>query len=154
MTILTDDIKTQIEESVLCWLATVDAEGTPNVSPKEMFHALDDSHILIANIASPNSVRNIRTNPKVCISFIDVFKQQGAKLTGHANILEKDSTEFGKIGTKLLKMAGPDFPIKSIIKVTVERTAKIIAPSYYLKPDVSDEYRMAGVFENYGVKPV
>lgn len=30
-------LRAAIETSVLCWLATVDADGQPNVSPKEIF---------------------------------------------------------------------------------------------------------------------
>jgi uncharacterized protein len=37
-----------IEKSVLCWLATVEADGMPNVSPKEMFMAKDEVTLLIA----------------------------------------------------------------------------------------------------------
>ena len=46
--------------SVLCWLATVDDHGMPNVSPKEIFCCHGERELLIANIASPQSVRNIK----------------------------------------------------------------------------------------------
>ncbi|WP_313952801.1 pyridoxamine 5'-phosphate oxidase family protein [Accumulibacter sp.] len=36
---LTDDVLNYIKRSVLCWLATADADGAPNVSPKEVFCA-------------------------------------------------------------------------------------------------------------------
>lgn len=35
----TKEVKEYIERSVLCWLATVDAAGHPNVSTKEVFSA-------------------------------------------------------------------------------------------------------------------
>ena len=79
---LTTDIKKSIDTCVLCWLATVDKDQQPNVSPKEMFTYLDDHTLLIANIASPNSVRNIAQQPKVSVSFVDVFTQKGFKLKG------------------------------------------------------------------------
>ena len=50
---------------VLCWLATVDALGQPNVSPKEVFAVIDEEHLVIAHIASPTSVKNVLQNPKV-----------------------------------------------------------------------------------------
>jgi predicted pyridoxine 5'-phosphate oxidase superfamily flavin-nucleotide-binding protein len=56
-------VKTDIENSVLCWLATVDAAGVPNVSPKEIFDHYNDDRIIIADIASSNSVRNIQEHP-------------------------------------------------------------------------------------------
>lgn len=56
---ITDEVKEYIEKSVLCWLATCNNEGIPNVSPKEMFTYFDSNTLLIANIISPNSVENI-----------------------------------------------------------------------------------------------
>jgi len=82
-------IRTDIENSVLCWLATVDAAGVPNVSPKEIFDSYNDDRIVIADIASSNSVRNIRAHPAVCVSFIDVFRQRGFKIVGTATIIPR-----------------------------------------------------------------
>ena len=75
----TKDVKRYIEHSVLCWLATSNKKAEPNVSPKEIFLRYDDTKILIANIASPKTIRNIKENPQVCISFINVFVQKGYK---------------------------------------------------------------------------
>ena len=83
-----------IERSVLCWLATSAPDGTPNVSPKEIFTHYGEAKIIIANIASPQSVKNIKANPRVCISFVDVFVQKGYKLLGRAEILDKHHAEF------------------------------------------------------------
>ena len=55
----TGEVRQAVDRSVLCWLATVDADGQPNVSPKEIFCAIDDVTLLIAEIASPVSRRNI-----------------------------------------------------------------------------------------------
>ena len=51
------------DQFVLCWLATVSEKGVPNVSPKELFIFEREKQLLIANIASPQSVKNIRANP-------------------------------------------------------------------------------------------
>ena len=45
---LNDAVRTDMANSVLCWLATVDADGTPNVSPKEIFASHGDDRIVIA----------------------------------------------------------------------------------------------------------
>ncbi|MBO6514874.1 MAG: pyridoxamine 5'-phosphate oxidase family protein, partial [Phycisphaerales bacterium] len=60
---LTNDIHQLITESVLCWLATASPDATPSVSPKEIFKPYNNDSIIIANIASPNSARNIKANP-------------------------------------------------------------------------------------------
>ena len=74
---ITREVIQSIEASVLCWLATVAPDGSPNVSPKEAFMHDGKGRIIIAHIASPQTVRNITSNPQVCLSFIDVFTQKG-----------------------------------------------------------------------------
>lgn len=75
------------QRSVLCWLATVDDQGQPNVSPKEVWAIVDAQHVVVANIASPITVRNITQQPQVCLSFVDVWVQKGFKLQGTAQEL-------------------------------------------------------------------
>ena len=90
---LTPDIKKYIDQSVLCWLATVSKDGIPNVSPKEIFTYLDNEHLGIAHIASPNSIRNIKANPNVCVSFVEIFVQKGYKLRGKVEIITRAPCE-------------------------------------------------------------
>ena len=75
-----------VSKSVLCWLATVDSSGLPNVSPKEVFD-LVEGRIVIANIASPRSSANIRANASACISLLDIFEQKGVRVSGRAKVL-------------------------------------------------------------------
>ena len=91
---LTNEIKRCIDQSVLCWLATASPNNIPNVSPKEIFNYYGKGKIIIANIASPQSVKNIKLNENACISFIDVLVQKGFQLKGKARIVQKLDTEF------------------------------------------------------------
>ena len=86
---LTPEVKKYINQSVLCWLATASAENVPNVSPKEIFTHLGESHIIIANIASPQTVKNILQNAQVCVSFIEIFIQKGFQIKGTAEVIKK-----------------------------------------------------------------
>jgi uncharacterized protein len=146
-------VKTDIENSVLCWLATVDAAGMPNVSPKEIFDHYNDDRIIIADIASSNSVRNIQAHPAVCVSFIDVFRQRGFKMIGQATIIPRDADDFAVVGAHLLKKAGDAYPIRNVISVQVGRISRIWAPSYALFPDRSETERMQDAYRTYGVLP-
>ena len=56
-------VQERIDTAVLCWLATVDQEGMPHVSPKELFTYDELGCLVIANIASPHSARNIKIHP-------------------------------------------------------------------------------------------
>ena len=147
-----DAIAASIEESVLCWLATADAQGRPNVSPKEVFARYGDRHLLIAHIASPASVRNIGENPHVCVSFVDVFKQKGYKLKGSARIIGKHDTGFNERHAPLYQLAGDRFPIRAVIEIEITETAPIVAPSYYLYPDTTEASQVDSAMHTYGVQ--
>lgn len=151
---LNEAVRTDIANSVLCWLATTDADGTPNVSPKEIFAAHGDDRIVIADIASPVSVKNLRANPRACVSFIDIFRQRGFKIVGPASIIGPDEADFAVVGADLLAMAGPDFSIRHVISIRAEQISRIWAPSYRIFPDRTEEERMRAVYANYGVAPV
>lgn len=133
--VLSQDIKNCLNKSVLCWLATSSAEGQPNVSPKEIFTHIDNEFIIIANIASPNTIKNIRSNLKVCLSILDILAQKGYQLKGSAEIIEKKTNSFEKYWKPLYAMAGDKFPFNSIIKIQVESAKEILAPSYILYPE-------------------
>lgn len=150
---LTADIKKYIGQSVLCWLATVSIDGIPNVSPKEIFTYLDDKHIGIAHIASPKSIHNLKVNPNVCVSFVDVFVQKGYKLIGQAEIIPKTQPDFSVVAAKILTMAGTAYPVQALIKIKVLKTASILAPSYVMYPETStEENRIEDALNTYKVR--
>ena len=141
-------------QSVLCWFATVNADGQPNVSPKEIFAVFDSEHLVIANIASPISARNIEVNPQVCVSFIDVFVQKGFKVTGTArNVLRQDA-EFARWAAPLEVKAGPRFQIHSVMVIRAKSFSAILAPSYRIYPaETTEQAQVASAMRAYGVKP-
>lgn len=140
---------------VLCWLATVDEQGQPNVSPKEVFAVFDDQHLVIAQIASPQSVRNIQHNPKVCISMIDIIVQRGWKLQGHAQYVGASDAAFQTYALPLKALAGEKFKIHGVMLVRVEKVQRILAPSYRFYPDSTTEAsQIASAMRAYGVRPV
>lgn len=110
---LNQTVRADMDRSVLCWLATVSENGTPNVSPKEIFAPYGEQAIVIADIASPVSVRNVRRNPKVCVSFVDIFRQRGFKITGRARVIAPDETGFAAFAADLMVKAGEAFPIRT-----------------------------------------
>lgn len=147
-------MRKEIDAAVLCWLASVGADGAPSVTPKEMFAPYGDDCIVIGDIASSNSVRNILEHAMVCVSFVDVFRQKGFKLNGRAEIVGQDEARFAVLGADLLAMAGTAYPIRNIIAVKIEKVARIWAPSYGLFPDRSEDERMAEAYNTYGVRPL
>ncbi|NND34238.1 MAG: pyridoxamine 5'-phosphate oxidase family protein [Saprospiraceae bacterium] len=148
---LTEEIKKYIDQSVLCWLATSSTENQPNVSPKEVFATYKNDSIIIANIASPQTMKNIRRNYRVCISFIDILVQKGFQLKGQAEIIESDHEEFTAMEKILLKITQGDFPFSSIIKIYVIKSKPIIAPRYILYPDTTEAEQITNARRLYGL---
>lgn len=149
---ISNELKKYIDQSVLCWLATSNNENEPNVSPKEIFTLSTESTLLIANIASPITVQNIKINPKVCVSILDIFVQKGYKIRGIAKIVEQTDNQFE---TKLKVLTGlftDKFPIKSIIEVEIQQVDKIVAPSYFLFPETTEESQIESAMKTYKVK--
>jgi len=136
---LTESIKSCLDQSVLCWLASCSTDLIPNVSPKEIFTHIDNEFIIIANIASPNTIKNIKANPNICISAIDILIQKGYQLKGKAEIIVKSDPLFKKLYAPLYHLAGDRFPFSSIIKMKLESAKEILAPSYILYPATTNE---------------
>jgi len=146
---LTTEIKKYIDKSVLCWLATSSSDNVPNVSPKEIFSYHGENSIIIANIASPQSLKNIKQNKNVCLSFIDVLVQKGFQLKGTAKIITSSDPDFIDMENVLLKMTEGKFPFSSIIKITVEYTKPIIAPRYLLYPETTEDEQVKNARNSY-----
>jgi predicted pyridoxine 5'-phosphate oxidase superfamily flavin-nucleotide-binding protein len=149
---LTAEIRQRIDKSILCWLATSSSNNIPNVSPKEIFSAYNSNQIIIANIASPESIKNIRQNQNVCVSFIDILVQKGFQVKGTAKIIESTDSEFSNMEKILLKMTGGKFPFSSIINVIVEKAKPIIAPKYILYPETTEEQQIESAKKAYGIE--
>lgn len=141
-----------LNSSVLCWLATVDRSGQPNVSPKEVFAVVGEHHIVLANIASPTSVRNVLAGSRACVSFVDIFVQKGYKVAGAARYVRRESGEFEQWGKRLVEIAEPKFSIHGLLVIEAEAVEPIVAPSYRLNPHLDEASQVHSAFVTYQVE--
>ncbi len=147
---LTADHIEYIDRSILCWLAT-SHDDLPNVSPKEIFTPYGDDAIIVANIASPQTVKNIKLNENVCISFVDVLVQKGFQVKGKARVVKKTDADFSEMEKILNKMTDGKFPFSSITAISVESVKPIIAPRYRLYPETTEEDQIESAKKAYGL---
>lgn len=151
--LLTPIHQAMARKSVLCWLATADASGQPNVSPKEVFAIADKEHVVVANIASPKTASNIRVNARVCLSFVDVFVQKGYKVLGKAREVQPSDPAFDRWAAPLKAMAGDRFPIHSVFVIRATAVEPIVAPSYRLYPsETTEASQVEAALRTYGVQ--
>ena len=144
-------VKKQFEKFVLCWLATASKTGAPNVSPKELFIYPNSNEIWIANIASPQSIRNIQENPHVCISGIDIWTQKGLQCKGQAQIIEPQSKNFSKMKLVFEALNPEQYRILQIIKIQIEKVKEIVAPSYVFNPKTSEASQIKASKQRYKI---
>ena len=60
MAVLDADMRAIVERTLLCFAATTNPDGSPNLSPKSSLRVHYEGHLLFANIASPGTLRNLR----------------------------------------------------------------------------------------------
>ncbi len=147
---ISKEIRNSIDRCVLCWLATVSNENIPNVSPKEVFTYYDKNKIIIANIASPQTVKNIKKNKMVAISFIDILLQKGYQLKGEGRIVNRGEFKFQEMEKALVKLTTGKFPFSTITEITINKIKPIIAPKYILFPETTELEQIESAKKAYG----
>ena len=131
MGVLTDEMKQVVEQQRLAFVATVCADGTPNLSPKGTISVLDDDHLMFADIRSPGTVANLRGNPSVEVNVVDPFVRKGYRFKGQAEVLEAGA-DFERLVAVFASRGMFDAPrrIRAIVVVRVDQARPLISPAY------------------------
>ena len=131
MAVLSAEMKKVIADQRLGFVATVDAAGAPNVSPKGTFLVLDDGHIMFGEMRSPNTVRNIASNSAVEINFVDPIVRKGIRVRGDARFVDAESSEFADNLPAFREVWGDLCDrFKGIVIIAVSKAAPLITPAY------------------------
>ena len=128
MSVLDARMKLVVERQRLGFIATVCPDGTPNLSPKGTTVVWNDDHLVFADIHSPGTVANLRSNPAVEINVVDPIVRKGYRFKGVARVLG-DGALFDEI-LAFLRKRGVSSPIKHIVVVKVERALALVSPAY------------------------
>lgn len=134
-----DAMRTLVDQVRLGFVATVNADGTPNLSPKGTVAVWDERQLVFADIRSPNTIRNLRSRPVVEISVIDLMSRKGYRFTGTARIVEAGD-ELVSI-TRWYRARGVDSPIRRAVLVQVRRVASETSPAYDVETADEDAIR-------------
>ena len=128
--ILTDDMKRVVQQQRLAFVATVCPDNSPNLSPKGTIAVFDDDHLVFANIRSPRTISNLRSNPAVEINVVDPFARKGYRFKGTAVVLDVGA-EFEAVAG-LFRARGVSSPFSEVVFITVERAVPVTSPAYDL----------------------
>lgn len=126
--ILTDEMRRLIEEQRLCYVATADAVGAPNLSAKGTLVVWGTNTLAFADIRSPRTVANLRVNPRIEVNVVDPIARKGYRFKGTAEV-HTDGPVFDR-GMRLYTERGVTSPIRSIIVIHVTRALSMVSPAY------------------------
>jgi hypothetical protein len=137
MGVLTEEMKRLVREQSLGFVATVRPDGTPNLSPKGTTTVWDDDHLVFADIASPQTIENLRHNPSVEVNVVDPIVRKGFRFKGTATVhaegdalLDEVVAWYGTPDAGIERdLAGR---VRVIVLVRVERALPLISPVYEL----------------------
>ena len=121
---LTPEMKDLIA-SQQCYVATVNADGTPNLGPKRSTRVLDDEHIAFNEGTAKRTWANIRRGSKVAIAVANRETMKGYRFLGTADAI--DGGELYEQAVALSKQRGMPAP-KAVIRVKVERITNLGLP--------------------------
>ena len=127
---ITQEIKDFLIQQKLAYVATVSADGKPNVSPKGTLIGWNSKTLAFADIRSPDTMKNLKENSHVEINVIDPLLRKGFLFQGKARVLD-GSSEYEKI-LNHYRENGIKSPINSIVLVDVSSVSDVTSPLYDL----------------------
>ncbi len=117
----------------LGFVATINADGTPNLSPKGTLASWDGEHLVFADIASPKTSENLDRNPAIAVNVVDPLIRRGYRFAGTA-IVHRYGAAF-EAGVKFYEHRGTvqaRARIRAIIVIEVSKSRPLRSPAYAL----------------------
>jgi uncharacterized protein len=153
MALLTEDMKRMVANLRLCYVATVTPDGKPNLSPKGSLRVIDDEHLAFADIMSPATIRNLKSNPYIEVNMVDPFLRRGYRFKGVAAIVTEGET-FDLVANELWEREGRQYPVNAVVHITVQIALPVRSPAYVFNKGVKEENVRKIWLERYGVAEV
>src|ERR1700761_1863760 len=151
---ITSDMKAIIKRAILSFVATVNEDGTPNLSPKASLTVTNDV-LYFADIASPRTILNLKRNPAVEINVVDIFQRRGYRFKGGALILPSDNDESLAIASWVRTMNGPEYPVDHVVKIEITSITPLLSPAHvFAQPPRSQDEISPTFHQKYGVRPI
>jgi predicted pyridoxine 5'-phosphate oxidase superfamily flavin-nucleotide-binding protein len=91
----TQDIHNLLKDREFINVATCDFEGRPNVAPKFILKT-DATHIVLIDYVIGRTCANLKINPRISLSMMDLETLTGYQFNGVAEIIEKGA-EYEKL---------------------------------------------------------
>ncbi|MEK9644507.1 MAG: pyridoxamine 5'-phosphate oxidase family protein [Alphaproteobacteria bacterium] len=147
---LDDDMKAIIASANLSFAATVNADGSPNLSPKSTLRPWGDDRLIFANLASPGTLANLRRDPRIEINCIDVFARRGYRFAGTATIHPPGDALYEEFRAVIAPEVGLDIEVRDAVLIELTDVQPVLSPAYALD-GVTEERLRETYLKRYGV---
>ena len=149
-----EDMKQIVARTILCFAATTNEDGSPNLSPKSSLRVHDDSHLMFANMASPGTVGNLRRDPRIEINCVDIFARRGYRFVGRATVHSGDDPLYVALKTDVAAEHGDAIPVFDAVLIKVAEVHPVISPAYTFIDGVTEEVLRNAYLGKYGVQAI
>jgi predicted pyridoxine 5'-phosphate oxidase superfamily flavin-nucleotide-binding protein len=121
---LTQEMKEMIADQQ-CYVATVNADSTPNIGPKRSTRVVDDEHLAYNEGTAKQTWENVKRGSKVAIAVADRDLLRGFRFVG-----TPEAVTSGELYDQAAAMAEKmGFPApKAVVKVKIERIFNLSVP--------------------------
>ena len=130
MSKLTADMQRIVNEQKLGFVATVNADGTPNLSPKATFVVIDDEHLAFGDLRSPNTARNLADRAGIEVNFVDPLVRKGFRARGQAVYHAEGTPQFDNLVAKFDAWGPLTEALRGIVSISIERASLVKSPAY------------------------
>ena len=128
--IIEPKIKDFVNFQKLGFVATVNSDNSPNLSPKGTVRVWDDENLIFADINSPRTIKNLNNNNSIEINVVDPIKRKGFRFKGRARVISDDNL-YNEIAD-YYKKNGTKNKINSVVMVKVDQVEEVVSPLYDL----------------------
>lgn len=129
---LTPHMKEVLKQQPVAFVATSDAQGWPNVSPKGIVRATDDGKLIFADLCSLKTRSNLRVNTTAAVAVVIPHTQEGYQFKGTVELIDKGPL-FEEMADLLARCAeGPRFmelPFEKVARETMTALAPAGSPA-------------------------
>jgi len=148
------DMEAIINQAILSFVATVNEDVTPNLSPKASL-TVKNGVLYFADIASPRTVLNLKRNPAVEINVVDIFQRRGYRFKGRALILPSEDSESLMIANWVRATNGSEYPVDHVVKIEITSISPLLSPAHvFARPPRGQDEIRSTYYQKYGVKPI
>ncbi len=121
---LTQEMKDLISQQQ-CFVATVNADGTPNIGPKRSTRVVDDEHIAYNEATAKQTWNNVNKGSKVAIAVVDREKLKGFRFIGTPSIVTSGKL-YEEAVSASQKMGRP--APKAVVNIKIEKIYNLGIP--------------------------